>query len=759
MSASVVAHVLGRPPALSWFDHVNSFQSDGLFDPPPPASPAETIDLVIPDAGGTLVVQVLKDGMPLAGVHVGVRLEGADPFDHWGLDATTEEHRELYGICRPTAQANQDGIVRVGALLPGLYSILALEGRREDVLGGDRLQSWIFPDQTPYGFAEHVAVRTGDVTERQISFFDRQSVVAFDVRRDGKPWSDVEELAVRGTLVLGGSSVHGFRPPGVRADVYRFATIGLADVSVTKYSRTSKWPRTYPFNSADVVLALSPRLSNTGPITMTAQQNRGGIVRVRILDREGRPVAGTARFTGIREGSLSCDSGTQPVPADGAVIEGFEPATGFVQGTIDGRTRLVLMERMDRMPSREELIGRWEVMPQPAPAENNRECEVTLCEEIVGYVRGRIKVAAGLSVSDYRVLIGSSSDRQGTGVYTDAGSGEFVAGPYRSGEVDLAVYRRSGSTPLLRKGITVRAGAVSDLEFEMGSDTEWLDPSRRVLKAQVVHADGKTPARLAAVACYSPRDSRVQTIGLTDSNGQMRIRWGWGSDRAESSRLPGTPEKAVAIAWAPGLVGAAVVPLPERLGQPLMITLPPPLAVRGQVLIEGEGARITNGTLTVRAQHQGLGRLDDLLSVETTAGSDGLFELAGLTPGTYRVQAALDGIWVSESEVLISTEQPDPPIQLTIRPPGGPVVVRVTGRDPAKTPDLVVKRPEGPLSERLWPRSLTADGAGVIRVPALEAGTHVLRLGDRDTIVTVPSLVESKGKPVEAEIVLGDWAG
>jgi hypothetical protein len=293
---------------------------------------------------------------------------------------------------------------------------------------------------------------------------------------------------------------------------------------------------------------------------------------------------------------------------------------------------------------------------------------------------------------------------------------------------------------------------VTDVEIEIGDDAEQVSPPERLRTARVVHDDGTTPARLAQLGYYLSSDLREWGSGTTDTSGKS-MSLSWSSDDFDFADLPGTPQHPVAVAWAPGRNGASIVPFPDRLDEPLVIKLPPPISLHGKVVVEGDGETVTNGTLTVRAQYQGRGKLDDWLSVETTAGADGAFDLSGLTPGKYRVQAALDGIWVSPSVEFAAGDQPPEPIRLTIAAPGGPVLVRLSGHQKESPPKLIIDRPAGPLTDRLWPKALT-DVSGVIRIPALEAGRHVIRVGSVEKTVDVPSLKVSKGWPVEVELRL-----
>jgi hypothetical protein len=134
-----------------------------------------------------------------------------------------------------------------------------------------------------------------------------------------------------------------------------------------------------------------------------------------------------------------------------------------------------------------------------------------------------------------------------------------------------------------------------------------------------------------------------------------------------------------------------------------------------------------------------------LLDVSVTPQADGSFELAGLTPGTYKVQASLDNIWLSDAVTIVaSAERPMAAIHLDIPSPGGPAVVHVASAKgkPLVGVQVMVDRPAGPLTELDWPAAFTSDGAGEVWIPALEAGKHRVRLNDNtgSANFTVPPL-------------------
>ncbi len=153
--------------------------------------------------------------------------------------------------------------------------------------------------------------------------------------------------------------------------------------------------------------------------------------------------------------------------------------------------------------------------------------------------------------------------------------------------------------------------------------------------------------------------------------------------------------------------------------------------------------------------------LDGALSLEATAQADGRFELRGLTPGRYAVQAARDGIWLSRGiELTIGADKDPAPLALDIPEPGAPVTLHVVDRAgrPVADQPIGLVRPEGPLAS-LWPAGLRTDPAGTLTLRGLEAGRHTLLIGDgkeRREIV-VPAAGESETRPAVERIVVPRW--
>ncbi len=119
----------------------------------------------------------------------------------------------------------------------------------------------------------------------------------------------------------------------------------------------------------------------------------------------------------------------------------------------------------------------------------------------------------------------------------------------------------------------------------------------------------------------------------------------------------------------------------------------------------------------------------------------------------------MDNIWLSPSVRLsVPVEAKSlPPLTLDIGQPGPAVNLRIVDRSGKSLPDVkaTVARPEGTLADMLWPHEFVSDGAGLLHVPPLEAGTHRIKVtGAKGRTVVVPPL--SDVNAIEAEpLVVG----
>jgi hypothetical protein len=213
----------------------------------------------------------------------------------------------------------------------------------------------------------------------------------------------------------------------------------------------------------------------------------------------------------------------------------------------------------------------------------------------------------------------------------------------------------------------------------------------------------------------------------------------------------------MAVALLPGSCGATVVSLADPKARPLRFVLPAAIGVTGQITVGGVAPSKRVGSIRVLAAYQGKGFLDRALSLETTADVEGKFQLDGLTPGTYHVQAALDGIWLSETATLEVKDGALKPLTLDIGAPGSPVVVTVkdAAGKPAVGCALTLDRPPGPLTDLLWPAVWPTDGAGCVSIPTLEVGKHTIRVKDSAVAKTFEVGSVPADKSAAAELRLG----
>ena len=191
------------------------------------------------------------------------------------------------------------------------------------------------------------------------------------------------------------------------------------------------------------------------------------------------------------------------------------------------------------------------------------------------------------------------------------------------------------------------------------------------------------------------------------------------------------------------------------------MTLPAPRNAEGRVTLGGRPVHGRNARIRVVAAHKGRGVLDGALGLETTAQADGRFELRGLTPGRYAVQAARDGIWLSRAiELTVGPDKDPVPLALDIPEPGAPVTLQVVDRAgrPVADHPIGLVRPQGPLAS-LWPSSLRTDPDGTLTLRGLEAGRHTILIGDgkERREIEVPA-AGGKARPTVERIVVPDEA-
>jgi hypothetical protein len=742
----LIAHHEGRPPAVA----------------PLPVPPAGgDCDLVLPGRGGSLEVAVEADGKPLANVAVQITPELGDPVRGFGGRRANDPAREeLDRIFYPLATTDAKGIARFEDLTPGSYQVAASTAGAGAVRG---MRQGFWPgDEGRTAVARGVAIRLGETRAFRLAVAPPPGEVRVRVHGpDGKP--PAERNVAMEWVHPGGGWANGRALDGDGLAVVQVGGVGLWDLRF-KYLdtpiRTVPLWRAPRYEAAGVV-AVSPLLE-VGPVAvLTALRREPGAVLVQLRDAHGKPARGTvlldAHYRQPTAGGSADESGT-------VRFAGLQAGRHELDAYLPGLTLPALGRDDDRFPEDGALVGRAALFRQECTATEDEEQTVVIRPKPVGYVRGVVRPPHGRRAADYRVWWYEADVVPNSDAHYNRDTGAFAVGPLPEGKAKILVTCR-GTGPAWEDCATpeveVRSDRVARVEVTppaappapSSAGTGWP------LRARVLLPDGKTPAYGARVAHCVPGRWAPVAEGGTDALGRAQVQGPVDSGPKPARERPGSPTEPVLVAWLPGAHGAAIVPLKQATDEERKIVLPPALHVRGKVLVGGKGTKDRASRLLVVAEHEGGGILDPLLSQTVTPDADGTFELAGLTPGTYRVQAALDGIWLSWSvRLTVGPTAPEQPLTLDVGTPGRASVLRLTSRQgqPVRAVQATVERPEGPLAEALWPATFTADGAGVIHVPPLEAGMHKVRVGRATgaTTLTIPPLASPRDEPVVFQVVL-----
>jgi hypothetical protein len=488
-----------------------------------------------------------------------------------------------------------------------------------------------------------------------------------------------------------------------------------------------------------------------GPTTVV--QGEPDTVTVDLLDTDGRPARGSAEI-GIWKYVPSAFGSTDE---HGRVrfdhVKLWQNGNGIDQVNADfaGDRQIELpWFNEEPLPSDEELTGDVFVPPASAPVESNTALHVTLRAQPAGFVRGVLHPPPGHSASEYQVLLPWSDTEHGA-VVDYQPTGEFVAGPFAPGKYEMlagATFQKFPPAALaLHEPFTIDAGKVTrmDVTLPPHSILDWASERvEKLISGHVYLSDGKRPAYGAALIYLVPGRSDPHFFGSTDITGEIRAFGDGYSAGIEPPDPPDSPVDPVIVACIPGITGATVINAPDSVGKPMSIVLPPPISRSGMLTFAGKPLGGQTGEFRVFAAYQGNGKLDECLSVWATPQPDGSFVLAGLTPGTYRVQAAMNGLWLSNSVETVVNDKPPSAIHLDLPGPGSDAAIHCTSADgkPLAGMCVVVDHPAGPLVRWNWPAFFISDGGGDISIPTLEAGRHTARIidGTATTDFIVPPL-------------------
>lgn len=789
--AAIVVAQPNAPPALLRLDR-HHFESVTEVQARPDVWNLQA-DVTVPDDQASLTVQVFSHGQPCRDAFVQISDEYArtvlgniqpawrNPSD---IDARV---KELVALFRTFRRVDRHGIVRFTGLIPGRHRVTAVSG-----VPDDQVAQFVYHDRND--------MRLGNRRpDWQLRNIDIDAGNSNQLRMTLQPQVNPVPVIVEqpdGSVLRHGDASLGFSRDGpypswaqqFRADQLsikpRFP--GLRHVGV--WSRRS---------------GAAARSIGEGPVFVSGARIavsrlfRGSVLRlkseffgedtqtltVRLTDRHGAAVRGTINIFRVNHTPherFSASTNPAGVVRFSSLPEGNYRVRGFIDGT-------------DRPPdpgpdmTDEELTGHGLVPYQDIEIRRQGPYEITLHEQLVGYVRCRVQFAAGMdpndhgftareprdpnvgfrgfiSISGYPAPWYSKHVRRPT-VHFDRDASSIVCGPFLTPSAEIVLTPNSTGfynfgSELHKQQFAVEPGKliVHDMSISppeskssQSSGTDWITQLRTDLEnhqdelsLQVLRADG-SPAGGARLDWFlaSKRYVAPTTIGRTNPHGRLTVSmkslpvaysYAPDDDRPDESTDDGTPDQRGFVVALAGYVQGMFVPIPDEHPNHLEIQLPPPTAVQGRVTVAGQSPDRFGDSVRVVARGQQLGRLSESYSYDFLAESDGTFELRGLTPGTYAIQASLDDIWLSETvHVNVPPDNSPstlPPLELVIANPGSAAHIQIVDarKKPLPFQPVRVHFPVGPIKDQLHEMPLTTNGQGMLRIDGCTAGRHTFTL-------------------------------
>jgi hypothetical protein len=729
-SLTVVVRIPGRAPVLAYA------RAPGWDD----KGPRGPLDLTVPDHGGALAVRVLKDGKGAANVPVAL-LEQGFVERLWSREGGNQQ--ALHTLFNPIERTDKEGVARFTDLYPCQYQLRA----SEDESGLGRFQ---IPGTVGIARAvvPAVAIAAGEELSMTVTLHQEPGSVTLQaLRPDGTPPGHRDITFSFGLRETGMMATMNFDANGV--GTHRFTDSGLWAVGLQfRETKSAGLPTNWePFYQGSTLLPISPGYPLEAPVKLTCEPHLPGSIRARLVGLDGKPARGTILLIsppGADQGAIDRAASTGE---DGvADFKDLTSGSYRIRGSMEAYSPPYRPMGNGPLPDDAALRDQVVFPAEEVKVESGTETRVELRPEKAGYVRGRIKPAPGAKVSDYYVVVVNDWLKLRSDSRREAAGGEYLCGPMLPGKVGLRLH---GSIPGKTfqdnsHVVTIAAGEVAHLDLEAKGEPAKSDrPEQAVslgmgglstmerapeaMAGTVVHSDGKTPAFGAHAVLMVPKESWPTASAISDAAGRLAWtgRWIMRGNSSAAPDLPGQVTTPTVVVSLPGRAGASVIPIDPGNPKPFRAVLPPPINASGRVSFSGRAITSQNARVRVIAGHQGRGVLGPL-GVEATVGADGRFTLRGLTPGTYQVQAARDGIWLSRSVMLkIAPDEQPADLSLDIPEPGAAVMLALrddNGR-PAGRRRLKLARPEGPFMD-LWPEHVTTGGDGSLIVRGLEVGAH-----------------------------------
>lgn len=711
-----------------------------------PAAPS--YDLVLSPHGGTLEVTLLQDGTPLSNVPVKV-VASQSPSKR--LQALNFPSQTLRPIVEPILVTDERGVATFTDLPPDNYRIIAIAGDQQALAGFYLPREF---ESMPHGWAEPVPVHSGRT--KKFSLVVTRHPRLIDLRLntpDGRPTAGrMVEVHAKNIARAGSFATVKFDDRGF--GTWPFARAGIWSLKL-RYgvSERPEGPSSMPpYHEAAIALGVSPLLPTKMIEPVTATLIEPGSLEVRLEDAEGRPTAGYVQLD-LHVGNQMRAGSTDEA---GSVRFDGEPEMPVeVSGFLKSRPLPSLGFGDEPFADDAEFIGHQEFLNRRVRFVEDVVTQVTLRAVKVGYVRGLVHPAAGRTPADYYIEPMFPHPRP-TNRY-NAVTGEFICGPLPLGEATIILQEHGDPAKAMRyeRKVEVRHESVARIELNPSTDAkpgdqpgtgseqpliavDYLGQLNRntvwSMHGVVTEADGTTPAWGAQLFSIEPGLGVVAGRGYADTAGRFIMKSvGYTVRMFGDDDYPTPPRVPTFVALQPGSARATIVEITKEMRErEIKVKLPPAIGALGRLTVDGKSIAGRTSTFRIVATHEIRGAVGTLLDVETQPDADGNFELAGLSPGKYFVQASMDGIWLSKPiSLTIDAAQPKlPPLDLDIGAPGKPTLVRcIDGRGmPVVGVRAALVLPLGPLAEKLLPSQYQSDGAGAIHLPPLEAGTHVLKI-------------------------------